>query len=176
MVVGDPILSKTENALERRRHEERCMKIEGVFTVAVPRANVWRYITDPEVMGLCIPGCDSIEVTGPNTYLASVRIKLGPIKTKFNLEVEVIEEVEPDFVISRTRGEEGSRASMVSADNVLRLSDADSGGTEIYYSSEVAIVGRLGKYGHGVMKKIAKKLCDKFAEDFRKRVENGETV
>ena len=150
------------------------MKIEGTFTVAAPRSKVWRFITDPEVMGPCIPGCDSIEVTGPNTYLASVRVKLGPIKTKFNLEVELIEEVEPDRIISRTRGEEGSRASIVSAENVLRLSDADSGGTEVYYSSEVAISGRLGKYGHGVMKKIAKRLSDKFADDFRERVESGE--
>ncbi len=56
----------------------------------------------------------------------------------------------------------------------LRLSDADSGGTEIYYSSEVEITGRLGKYGLGVMKKIAQKLSDKFADDFREQVENGE--
>ncbi|MCZ6863441.1 MAG: carbon monoxide dehydrogenase subunit G [Alphaproteobacteria bacterium] len=152
------------------------MKIEGAFTVAAPRTYVWRHIIDPEVMGPCIPGCDSIEVTGPNTYLANVQVKLGPIKTKFNLEVEVIEEVEPDHIISRTRGEEGSRASMVSAENVLRLSDADSGGTQVYYSSEVAIVGRLGKYGHGVMKKVAKKLCDKFADNFRERVENSKAA
>ncbi len=152
------------------------MKIEGEFTVAAPRTIVWRHITDPEIMGPCIPGCNSIEVTGPNTYLANVQIKLGPIKTKFNLEVEVIEEVEPDHVISRTRGEEGSRASMVSAENVLRLSDADSGETRVYYSSEVSIVGRLGKYGHGVMKKVAKKLCDKFADNFRERVENSKAA
>ncbi len=150
------------------------MKIEETFTVAAPRDKVWRFITDPEVMGLCIPGCESIEVTGPTTYNAGVRVKVGPIKARFKLEVEVIEEVEPDRVISRTRGEEGSRASIVSAENVLRLSDADSGGTEIYYSSDIAIVGRLGKYGHGVMKKIVKKLCGKFADDFRERVESTE--
>ena len=150
------------------------MKIEETFTVAAPRGKVWRFITDPEVMGLCIPGCDSIEVTGPTTYNAGVQVKVGPIKARFNLEVEVIEEIEPDRVISRTRGEEGSRASIVSAENVLRLSDADSGGTEVYYRSEVAIVGRLGKFGHGVMKKIAKKLCDKFADEFRERVEADE--
>ncbi len=150
------------------------MKIEETFTVAAPRGKVWRFITDPEVMGPCIPGCESIEVTGPTTYNAGVRVKVGPIKARFNLEVEVIEEIEPDRVISRTRGEEGSRASIVSAENILRLSDADSGGTEIYYSSDIAIVGRLGKYGHGVMKKIVKKLCGKFADDFRERVESTE--
>jgi carbon monoxide dehydrogenase subunit G len=124
-------------------------------------------------MGLCIPGCKSIKVTGPTTYTADIQVKVGPIKASFNLDVEVIEEVEPDHIISRTRGQEGSRASMVSAESTLRLSDAESGGTEVYYSSEVAITGRLGKYGHGMMKKIAKKLGNKFADDFRERVENG---
>ena len=150
------------------------MKIEESFIVAAPRADVWRCITDPEVMGPCIPGCESIEVTGPTTYIADIQVKVGPIKARFNLEVEVIEEVEPDHVISRTRGQEGSRASMVSAESMLRLSDADSGGTEVFYRSEVAITGRLGKYGNGMMKKIAKKLGNKFADDFRERVENGE--
>ena len=148
------------------------MKIEEAFIVAASRANVWRCITDPELMGPCIPGCESIKVTGPTTYTADIQVKVGPIKAKFNLDVEVIEQVEPDYIISRTRGQEGSRASMVSAESMLRLSDADSGGTEVYYSSEVAITGRLGKYGHGMMKKIAKKLGNKFAEDFRERVEN----
>ncbi len=149
------------------------MKIEEAFIIAAPRANVWRCITDPELMGPCIPGCESIKVTGPTTYIADIQVKVGPIKAKFSLDVEVIEQVEPDYIISRTRGQEGSRASMVSAESMLRLSDAESGGTEVYYSSEVAITGRLGKYGHGMMKKIAKKLGNKFADDFRERVEKG---
>ncbi len=147
------------------------MKIEETFTIAAPRDRVWRFITDPEEMGPCIPGCQDIEITGPNTYVAQVKVKVGPIKTVFNLEVEVTEEVPPNHVLSKTRGEEGSRASQVSSDNVLRLGDAKDGGTEVYYCSEVTIAGRLGKYGHGIMKKIAKKLGDKFANDFRERVE-----
>lgn len=147
------------------------MKIEGNFTVAAPRQTVWRMITDPDEMGPCIPGCESIEVTGPNTYTARVKVRVGPIKVRFNLEVEVTKEVAPDLVISVTRGEEGSRASVVSSQNTLRLSDADDGGTNVYYGAEVAISGRLGKYGHGIMKKIAAKLGDKFAEAFRERVE-----
>jgi carbon monoxide dehydrogenase subunit G len=150
------------------------MKIEETFTIAAPRERVWRFITDPQEMGPCIPGCQDIEVTGPTTYVAQVQVKVGPIKTTFNLQVEVTEEVPPDHVLSRTRGEEGSRASQVSAENVLRLSDAEGGGTDVYYCSDVTIAGRLGKYGHGIMKKIAKKLGDKFATDFRERVEAAE--
>jgi len=147
------------------------MKIEETFVVAAPRKLVWRFITDPNEIGPCIPGCQDIEVTGPNTYVAALQVKVGPIKTTFNLEVEVTEETPPTQVLSTTKGEEGSRASQVSSQNILRLAEIEGGGTEIYYSSDVTIAGRLGKYGHGVMKKIAQKLGNQFAETFRERVE-----
>ncbi len=150
------------------------MKIEGVFTIAASRPVVWRHITDPEIMGRCIPGCKSIAVTGEDSYQANIEVKLGPIKAKFNVEVEVTEEVEPDHILSHTRGEEGSRASVISADNILKLSDGESGGTDVFYSSDVMVSGRLGKYGHGIMKKVAGNLSEKFADKFRQEVEAGE--
>ena len=55
----------------------------------------------------------------------------------------------------RTRGEEGTRASMLTADNVVRLTANDDGSTEVYCSSESSITGRLGKYGAGMMMKKA---------------------
>jgi carbon monoxide dehydrogenase subunit G len=152
------------------------MKIEGTFNIAAGRPEVWRLITDPSVMGSCIPGCNSIEVTGDNSYQANIEVKVGPIKAKFGVDVEVTEEVILDHIISTTRGEEGGRASVISAHNLLKLSDSVNGGTEVYYSSDVTISGRLGKYGHGIMKKVAKNLSDKFVDDFRNQVETNQAV
>lgn len=137
---------------------------------------MWRYITDPAIMGGCIPGCNSIVVTGENSYQAKIEVKVGPIKAKFGVDVEVTEEVEPDQIVSTTRGEEGGRASVISANNFLKLSDSAGGGTDVYYSSDVTISGRLGKYGHGIMKKVAKKLSDKFVDKFRDQVESSEVA
>jgi carbon monoxide dehydrogenase subunit G len=43
--------------------------------------------------------------------------------------------------------------------------------TEVCYSSEVSVVGRLGKFGLGVMKKKAESLGRDFAATFKARVE-----
>ena len=56
-----------------------------------------------------------------------VKIQVGPISARFSLIVEVTEETPPWRVISVTRGEEGTRASIVSAENVLELALARSG-------------------------------------------------
>jgi len=43
----------------------------------------------------------------------------------------------------------------------------------VYYASEVSLVGRLGKFGLGIMKKKAKSLGEEFAAAFRARVEGA---
>jgi carbon monoxide dehydrogenase subunit G len=147
------------------------MRIEDSFVVAAPAERVWRFITDPNEVGPCIPGCEAIEVTGPRTYAASIKVQVGPIGATFRVEVEVTEEEPPHRVLSVTRGEEGTRSSVLQAQSELRLEALEEARTAVHYSSEVAVVGRLGKFGLGIMKKKAGSLGQQFAESFRTRVE-----
>ena len=147
------------------------MRIEGRFTVAAPREQVYARITDPGLMAACIPGCEAIEVIDAKTYRAKILVEVGPIKARFSLVVEVTAEEPPSRVLSVTRGEEGSRASIVSANNELVLGVAPDGGTDVSYASDVSVTGRLGKFGLGVMRKKAEALGHKFADNFRAKVE-----
>lgn len=152
------------------------MRIEGSFIVAAPRERVFAEITNPALMASCVPGCEAIEVVDPKTYRARILVEVGPIKARFNLIVEVKSEVPPERVVSVTRGEEGSRASMLSANNELVLAPAAGGGTEVKYVSEVSVTGRLGKFGLGMMKKKAEQLGAKFADNFRSKIEAAATT
>jgi carbon monoxide dehydrogenase subunit G len=147
------------------------MRVEGSFTVAAPRERVFAEITNPALMAGCIPGCEAIEVIDAKTYRARILVEVGPIKARFNLVVEVTEVEPPARVVSVTRGEEGTRASVVSSNNELLLAPAEDGGTEVRYASDVSVTGRLGKFGLGMMKKKAEALGAKFAENFRGKIE-----
>lgn len=147
------------------------MRIEDRFVVAAPRERVWAAITDPAVVVPCVPGCQGVTMVSPTLYKAAIRVAVGPIKAEFNLEVEVTGEEPPQEVRSRTRGEEGSRASSVSSENVMRLAELGPQETEVYYASEVSVVGRLGRFGLGVMKKKAESLGRDFAAAFKSKVE-----
>lgn len=124
----------------------------------------------------CIPGCQGVEVISPTLYKAKIRVQVGPIKADFNVEVEIVSERPPEEVLSRTRGEEGSRASSLSAENTLHLTALTEDETEVFYASEAAVVGRLGKFGLGVMKKKAESLGRDFAEAFRRKVEQPQSA
>lgn len=147
------------------------MRIEDRFVVAAPRQRVWVAIKDPGIVAPCIPGCQGVEVISPTLYKAKIRVQLGPIKADFNVDVEIVSETELEEVRSRTRGEEGSRASSLTAENTLRLTPLGENETEVFYASEAAVVGRLGKFGLGVMKKKAESLGREFAAAFKQRLE-----
>jgi len=143
------------------------VRIEGTFDIAASRDAVYRHITDPGLMARCVPGCESIEQISPTSYRALVMVGVGGIKARFNLVVEITRENPPELVLSRTRGEEGSRASVLAANNELTLVELDSGTTRVGYASEVSVTGRLGKFALGVMKKKVEAMGEEFADRLR---------
>jgi hypothetical protein len=67
-------------------------------------------------------------------------------------------------------GEETHRASRLKAVSTLTLSAIDKSRTQVVYTSELSIVGRLGKFGAGMMKKKADAMGDEFAQEMIQRI------
>ena len=147
------------------------MKIEKTFTLAAPRQQVWEFITSPEQVAPCVPGCEGAEQTGPDTYKATITTKVGPIKATFHVDVVTKEERPPEFAVYGTKGQEGKRTSRIDATSTLALKALDADRTEVTYTSEIKIMGRLGKFGAGVMNKVADSIGDQFVAELRKRIE-----
>lgn len=139
------------------------MRVEKSFTVAAPQDVVWSFITDPDRVAACIPGCENVATIDDGKYRATIKIAAGPIKTSFQLTVTATEARAPEFAAYQTQGEEGGKASRISAHSTLTLTPIDARTCEVNYVSEITIAGRLGKFGAGVMRKIAASEGDKFA-------------
>ncbi len=60
---------------------------------------------------------------------------------------------------------------MLQAKTLLELQEPEPGVTEVRYSTEISIVGRLGKFGLGVMKKKAEGIGGDFVKTMRERLE-----
>ena len=149
------------------------MRLEGTFDVKAPRQQVWERITDPSLMVGCIPGCESIEQVDQATYKAVVAVSIGIVKARFHLVVQITREDPPNAIYAKTTGEEGTQASMVTAENIVTLIELPENETRIEYSSDVSISGRLGKYGLGIMRKRAARLSDEFATNFQAKLEGS---
>ena len=59
------------------------MEMQASRTLAVSQQQAWEALNDPEVLKLCIPGCDKVEPTGENQYSVAMALKIGPVSAKF---------------------------------------------------------------------------------------------
>jgi uncharacterized protein len=147
------------------------MKIEKTFTISAPQDQVWSFITVPQQVAQCIPGCEGAEEKEPGKYSAAISAKVGPIRVTFNVEIEQTEERPPEFASYTSKGEEGSRASRISAVSTLALKSVSANSTEVTYTSDINIVGRLGKFGSGMMQKIADNIGEEFVAKLKGKLE-----
>ena len=62
------------------------MKFEQSFVIEAPRDVVWKYFEEEAtVVGMCIPGAESVEPLGNDKYRVIVTQKLGSIGATFDL-------------------------------------------------------------------------------------------
>lgn len=146
------------------------MKIEESFIVDAPLERVWPAIRDARAIAPCVPGCQEVEELGADRYRARVMVALGPIKADFQLVIEVLSEVPPVELLVVSRGDEGGRASSLTARTRLQLAPSGAAATEVRYESEVTLTGRLGNYGLGLMKKRAQVLGQEFARNLKRQL------
>lgn len=148
------------------------MKIDEKFSIDAPIEKVWVFMRDPRTVAACVPGCESVEALSDTSYRTTIAVALGPIKTRFNLIVQITEETPLARIVCVTKGEEGSKASIVNASSEMLLASVDGATTEVTCSSEVSIAGRLGKFGQGIMKKRAAQLAGEFAAAVQQRMQS----
>ncbi len=127
------------------------MRIDKSFEIDAPQAEVWQFVSSPEKVGKCFPGCQDVQVLGEDKYKAAIKVQIGPIRTTFNVDFEETEKRPMEYLSYTTRGEEGNRASRLKAESTLTFAPLDEDRTSVVYTSDLSIVGRFGKFGAGMM-------------------------
>lgn len=147
------------------------MDIEKKFRVAAPQTEVWEFVTSAEKIAICMPGVEEVKIQSPGKYKGVMKIKVGPIKTTVKADVDELEQRAPEFAEYMIKGEEGGRASRMTAKTQLFLTEVSAGQTDVVFISHVKIVGRLGKFAGGVMNKLADSIAEQFIVAFRGQLE-----
>ena len=128
------------------------MNVSGDRTFDAPRATVWQVLNDPEAMARTMPGVESFDVHDDRHWTANVKIPLGLGGLKMKVDMEKIEEREPEFAKLAVKG--NGVGAMMNMETSFTLSDADGGGTAMAWSAEVKILGPVGSMGQRVLQPI----------------------
>src|SRR3954471_20414077 len=76
--------ARSPEATDRRRcPPEVSMKFAGTVDIAAPRDRVWAFVIDPNQVGQCGPGVESIEVIDATHFKATAKVGIGFISARF---------------------------------------------------------------------------------------------
>ena len=59
------------------------MQMSDSQRIPASKQKVWAALNNPDILKQCIPGCQSLEMTGPTEMTATVVLKVGPVKATF---------------------------------------------------------------------------------------------
>ena len=140
------------------------MTMSGEQQLTASREKVWAALNDPEILKACIPGCETLDVTGQNEFSAVATNKIGPVKARFKGKVRLTDLDPPNGYKISGEGD-GGIAGFAKGGATVALSDKD-GGTLLTYNVEAQIGGKLAQLGQRLVNGAAKKLADDFFTKF----------
>jgi carbon monoxide dehydrogenase subunit G len=147
------------------------MIFEDRFTVQAPVERVWAFLRDPQQVGPCIPGTERIDVIDDRHYHVVAGARVSFLSVSFAMKVAVTEIEEPVRLVSVAEGMDSRIKERVKLTSTLTLEPKGSAATEVGYTIDLTVFGKLASLGFSVIKGKARQMATDFATCIRTRLE-----
>ena len=144
------------------------VNMDGEERIDAPIGKVWEALNDPEILKACIPGCESLDKKSERELAATVALKIGPIKARFNGEVELKNLKPPHSYTIEGEGKGGIAGFAKGGADVTLKEDGD--GTILTFTAKAVVGGKMAQLGSRLIQSTSKKLAAQFFADFNKKV------
>jgi carbon monoxide dehydrogenase subunit G len=145
------------------------MKFEGTVDIRAPRERVWAFLMDPNQVGPCGPGVESIDVIDETHFKAKAKVGIGFISARFVVDMEIAERDAPDRAVIKARGQ--APGSAVDATATMSLRDGADGATTMDWGADVLIGGTIASVGARLIEGTANKMIAQTFDCIRAKLE-----
>jgi len=145
------------------------MKFNGTVDINAPRDRVWAFLMDPDQVGPCGPGVESIEVIDADHFKAKAKVGIGFISARFNIDMSIAERDEPNNAVIKAHGQ--APGSAVDATATMALRDGENGGTTMDWGADVLIGGTLASVGARLIEGTANKMIGQTFDCMKEKLE-----
>jgi carbon monoxide dehydrogenase subunit G len=141
----------------------------GSPDIRATRTEVWRRLLDPHFIGASTPGVDSVETTGPGRFRMHLGFGIALLKLHFALDVGFHDVVELESARMEARG--AATGTTVAMNSRIRIEERAPQLQRLHWTAETLVEGTLAGVGARLVEGVARRLTERFWEDFAERVE-----
>lgn len=168
-LMGDaePAAPAREPAIDLSlRGKNYSMNGGGSSVVAAKPEDVWSVLLDPVHLAAVIPGCKTLDQTGPNAYRGDITMGVGVIKGLFQAEVE-LSDLDPPRSLRLSGGARGALGASKGEASVRLVPEGN--GTRIEYVYGANLTGKVAAVGGRMLEGAARVLIGEFFKRLARR-------
>ncbi len=140
------------------------MELKDEIIINAPLDSVYAALNDPEILQQCIPGCEELIQHSDTELEAKVVLKVGPVKARFNGDVQLDKSGAPHAFSLTGQGNGGAAGHAKGGADVTLVAQGNT--TILTYDAKAQIGGKLAQLGSRLIQSTAKKLAAKFFKNF----------
>jgi uncharacterized protein len=152
------------------------LQTSGQICVDLDRAIAFRFIADPVWLARCIPGCKDLCELSPGRYSAVMTNEVAFITLSFKVMVEIVKVETPSTIEARITGDAIGLVGRVAANAGLQLSEIGPNQTDIRYTANVGLTGKLGGLGEPVFRAKSAEVAREFGANLKAAFEQTSTA
>jgi len=132
------------------------MKLQGTYTFTASQDDVWDALLDPSILAQALPGGEALQQVGENEYQAVLNMRVGPVQGRFEGGIE-LSDIQPKRAYRMNVSGQGA-PGFVKGNGLLNLAAAADGGTELVYSGDVEIGGKIAGLSQRLVESTARSI------------------
>jgi 2-furoyl-CoA dehydrogenase large subunit len=140
---------------------------EGSREVPSTPEQVWAILLDPKELAALLPGCEALDLVGPNAYRAEVVVGIGPVRGRYTAEV-ALSDLDPPHALTLT-GSGTSALGSGSGTGHVTLERTPTG-TRVTYRYGASVGGKVAAVGGRMLDSASRLLIGQFFEKLVARV------
>ncbi|MCM3568466.1 carbon monoxide dehydrogenase subunit G [Neobacillus mesonae] len=145
------------------------MNGEGAIQLNGKVETVFTSLLDPEVLKNCIMGCNQLNKQGDNVYVADLSVGVAAVKGKYDATIRLTDLTPPNSYKLIVNGE--GAPGFVEAEAEIQLVQVDDQHTELRYTYEAAVGGKVAAIGQRMLGGVAKLIIKDFFKKIKKELE-----
>ena len=150
--------------------ERHRMDFNYTYKVNAAPDALWAFVTDIPAVGMCIPGAANVTETD-GTYTGTVKVRVGPVALGLEGKLSVDSRDDAAMRVSMTgEGADRKVPGNVRVKIDMAVEDAGDGGSNLVVRSDANIMGKLGEFGQGIIKRKTDGIMQEFGRNLTKKV------
>ena len=156
------------------------VNLSQTLTLAATQEDAWSLLRDTKRLAGLIPGVENIvsDQEGPGRsngedpqekHVARVVERVGPFRLALNLEVRIVNAVEPSLLQAELSGSDNNGQNRLSGTLRAELKTIEPAGTLLSVDASVEVLGKLATLGAGPIRRRANELFAEFAGSLQRQ-------